>query len=155
MPSEVILRGMLVLFPMGGEELLHHPVSQGHQCEACYQACRHISGKATDVAVLKHLHAFVGKGGEGRETSAEPCGEQHAPRMGGRAVLAEKCEYEAENKASEQVDRQRAPGESRPASVLHQRGDGVPQCAPNEAPDADDEYGLYHNECTFVFRMNN
>ena len=88
------------------------------------------------MAVLKHLKALVGKGGEGGEASAHAGGEEQAPRMRGGAISAEQGEKQPDEEASQEVDHQRAPWETLRTDVLHPGRDEVSQRASHEATDA-------------------
>ena len=88
------------------------------------------------MAVLKHLKALVGKGGEGGEPSAHAGGEEQTPRVRGGAVSAEQGEKQPDEEASQEVDHQRAPGETFCIGVLHPSRDEVSQGASHEATDA-------------------
>ena len=85
------------------------------------------------MAVLEHLKALVGKGGEGGEASAQTGGEEQAPRMGGGAISSEQGKKQSDEEASHKVDNQRGPRETLRASVLHPRRDEVSQCASHKA----------------------
>ena len=85
------------------------------------------------MAVLEHLDAFVGKGGEGGEASAHAGGEKQTPRMRGGTEPAEQGENHPDKETSHEVDHQRSPRETLRASVLHPSRDEVSQRASHEA----------------------
>ena len=85
------------------------------------------------MAILKHLEAFVGKGGEGGEPSTQTGGEEQTPRMRGGTEPVEQGENHPDKEASHKVDHQRAPRETLRASVLHPSRDEVSQRTSHEA----------------------
>ena len=96
------------------------------------------------MPVLKHLQAFVGKGGEGGESSAQTGGEEQTPRMAGRTVSAEQGIEHPDDKASHEVHHQCAPRKTLRTGMLHSRREEVSQCASHEATQAYDQGGFYH-----------
>ena len=118
--------------------LLYHPISQGSQADSCCHADGYISQKRPPMPVLKHLKAFVGKSGEGGEASAQACGEEQAPRMGGCTISAEQGEKQPDEKASHEVDHQCTQRKTLSTDILHPGRNEVSQCASDEAADAYD-----------------
>ena len=97
------------------------------------------------MAVLEHLKALVGKGGEGGESPTEPRGEQQAHGMRDAAMASKQTVYHSDEQAPQQVYRQRAPGEGRGARPLHQRGNQEPQRTAQETPRPNYQNGLQHS----------
>ena len=58
-----------------------HPIPQSSQADSCYHADGYISNEASPLAILEHLKALIGKGGEGGESSTQTGGEEQTPRM--------------------------------------------------------------------------
>ena len=56
--------------------LFYYPIAEGDEGEACDEAEEDVGDESADIAILEHLQAFVGKGGECGEASAKACGEQ-------------------------------------------------------------------------------
>ena len=110
-----------------------HPIPQSSQADSCYHADGYISNEASPLAVLEHLKALIGKGGEGGEPSTQTGGKEQTPRMRGGTEPAEQGENHPDEEASHEVDHQRAPRESLRASVLHPSRDEVSQRASHEA----------------------
>ena len=96
------------------------------------------------MAILKHLEALVGKGGEGGEPSAHTGGEEQAPRMAGGTVSAEQGIEQPDDKASHEVHHQCAPRKTLRTGMLHSRREEVSQCASHEAAQAYNQGGFYH-----------
>ena len=57
----------------------YYPIPQSSQADSSYHADGYISNEASPMAVLEHLKALVGKGGEGGEASAKAGGKEQAP----------------------------------------------------------------------------
>ena len=111
----------------------YYPIPQSSQAYSSYHADGYISNEASPMAILKHLEALVGKGGEGGEPSTQTGGEEQTPRMRGGTEPAEQGKNHPNEETSHEVDHQCAPRESLRASVLHPGRDEVSQCASHEA----------------------
>ena len=85
------------------------------------------------MAVLEHLKALVGKGGESGKPSTQTGGEEQTPWMRGGTISAEQGKNNSDEEASHEVDHQCAPWETLRASVLHPGRDEVSQRASYEA----------------------
>ena len=90
------------------------------------------------MAVLEHLKALVGKGGEGGEAPTQAGGEEQAPRMGGCTISAAQGEKQPDEKASHEVDHQCTPRKTLSTDILHPGRNEVSQCASREAADTYD-----------------
>ena len=111
----------------------HHPIPQSSQADSCYHADGYISNETSPLAILEHLKALIGKGGEGGEPSTQTGGEEQRPRMRSRTESAKQGENHPDKETSHKVDHQRAPRETLRTSVLHPGRDEVSQCASHEA----------------------
>ena len=110
-----------------------HPIPQSSQADSCYHADGYISNETSPLAILEHLKALIGKGGEGGEPSTQTGGKEQTPRMRGGTEPAEQGENHPDEEASHEVDHQRAPRETLRTSVLHPGRDEVSQRASHEA----------------------
>lgn len=98
-----------------------YPIAQTYQDKTSDDACQYVADETSCVSVLEHLHALIGKGRKGGETSTNTRSKEQIPRIGYRAVFAEKGEYKAENKASQKIDGECPPWETLSTYVLHYR----------------------------------
>ena len=116
--------------------LFYYPIPQSSQAYSSYHADGYISNEASPLAILEHLKALLGKGGESGKPSTQTGGEEQTPRMRGGTISAEQGINHPDEEASYKVDHQRAPRETLRASVLHPSRDEVSQRASHEATDA-------------------
>ena len=116
--------------------LFHYPITQSNQGYSCDDTGCNIADKATYIPLLKHLHAFVGKGGESGKSTAQTSGEQQAPRIGKGTVFAEQSVQNSNHQTTEQVDEQCSPRKALMAYLFHQCGDAIPQGSTDKTADA-------------------
>lgn len=131
-------------------EILSYPVSCIQGQETAQEAYGKVEEQGKESPVEAQEEAFVDKGRESGESPAETYGQEQFERVVLKLPFSEKRKEEPEEKTSDEVDPDGAPGE-----MVTQAGHEVPPCqetqaAAEETAGTDQEKSLEHAWFVFV-----